>query len=167
MNNRNKKKRHAEDLPYRPCVGVMLINRQGKIWVGRRAGMSEGKNWQMPQGGIDQGETPKQAALRELAEEIGTAKAEILAQTKDWVRYDLPDELIGKALKGKYRGQKQHWFALRFTGQESDINIDTAHPEFDAWRWAEPEELVDLVWEAKRGVYQQVVSEFAPLLRPA
>ena len=165
------KKRRAEDLPYRPCVGIMLINAQGKVWVGRRvkvsAKISDGKNWQMPQGGIDKGETPKQAALRELEEEIGTGKAEILARTRDWLTYDLPDQLIGKALKGKYRGQKQHWFALRFTGEESDINIDTDHPEFDAWRWAEPDELADLVWEAKRGVYEQVVSEFAHLTRPA
>ena len=153
----------AEDLPYRPCVGLMLINAQGKVWVGRRVGVAEGKNWQMPQGGIDKGETPKQAALRELEEETGTRKAEIIGQSKDWMTYDLPEPLIGKALKGKYRGQKQQWFALRFTGEEADINIDTDHPEFDAWRWVATDELVDLVWEAKRGVYRQVVSEFAPL----
>ena len=165
--SKKKNKRRAEDLPYRACVGIMLINAEGNVWVGRRVGVAEGKNWQMPQGGIDKGETPKQAALRELAEEIGTNAGEILAETRDWITYDLPDHLIGKALKGQYRGQKQHWFALRFTGQDSDINIDTDHPEFDAWRWAAPGELADLVWEAKRDVYQQVISQFAPLIRPA
>ncbi len=116
----------------------------------------------MPQGGIDDGESPETAALRELEEEIGTAKAEIIAASTDWIRYDLPPELVGKAWKGRYRGQKQKWFALRFTGTDADINIETEHPEFDAWRWVDFDRLVDLVVPFKRELYRAVVKEFHP-----
>jgi putative (di)nucleoside polyphosphate hydrolase len=138
----------------------MLINAEGKVWLGRRADVTEGKNWQMPQGGIDKGETPKQAALRELKEEIGTNKGEIIAETSDWLTYDLPQEASGR-FKGKYRGQKQMWFAIRFTGEDADINIETEHPEFNAWRWADAADVVEEVVEFKRPVYEQVMAAFA------
>ncbi|MGE5766600.1 MAG: RNA pyrophosphohydrolase [Bacteroidota bacterium] len=153
-------------LPYRPCVGLLLLNREGKVFVGRRIDTAkEGDNiWQMPQGGIDKGETPEQAALRELAEEIGTDKAEIVAQSRHWLRYDLPPQLVGKVWKGRYRGQEQRWFALRFLGQDSDIDLATAHPEFDAWRWVELDDVPALVIPFKRDTYRAVVEEFKTLL---
>ena len=156
-------------LPYRPCVGIMLLNADGLVWVGDRIKQTNPENptsntWQMPQGGIDQGETPKAAALRELKEEIGTGKAEILAESRDWLTYDLPPELIGIALKGKYRGQKQKWFAMRFTGTAADIDIAADdHQEFSDWRWVPIDELVELIVPFKRAVYEQVVAEFAHL----
>ena len=150
------------DLPYRPCVGVMLVNADGMIWVGRRIDTPNG--WQMPQGGIDDGETPDVAAMRELEEETGTAQAEIVAESGAWHRYDLPPHLLGKAWGGRYRGQEQRWFLVRFTGQDSDINIATDHPEFDAWQWVAPGALCDLIVPFKRAVYQQVVAEFWPHL---
>ena len=151
-------------LPYRSGVGLVLFNSQGLVWVGRRI---DEKNdaWQMPQGGIDEGETPEQAALRELEEEIGTARAEIVGETAGWLTYDLPSELVGKVWKGRYRGQKQKWFALRFTGQDSDIRIDTEHPEFAEWRWVEFERLTDLIVPFKRELYARVSEEFAELAR--
>ncbi len=153
---------HARDLPYRPCVGLMLVNPDGRIWVGRRIDTVNG--WQMPQGGIDQGESARAAALRELHEEIGTDKAEIVAESQTWHCYDLPNHLVGKAWGGRYRGQKQRWFLLRFTGRDSDIDIDTKHPEFDAWKWVPADQLCDLIVPFKRGVYEQVVAEFWPYL---
>jgi putative (di)nucleoside polyphosphate hydrolase len=155
----------AEPQEYRPCAGVMLINRDGLVWVGRRIDTPDG--WQMPQGGIDAGETPRDAALRELAEEIGTAKAEIIGETRDWLIYDLPPELLGKAWKGRWRGQKQKWFACRFLGEDSDIDIEgVTHPEFDAWRWVPLVDLVDLIVPFKRSVYMALVEEFADVARP-
>ena len=151
-------------LPYRPGVGLVLFNPQGLVWVGRRLDQ-KGDAWQMPQGGIDEGETPEQAALRELEEEIGTARAEIVAQTADWLTYDLPPELVGVAWKGRYRGQKQKWFALRFTGKDSDIRIDTKHPEFAEWRWVAFERLMELIVPFKRDLYRQVTGEFAELAK--
>jgi len=153
-------------LPYRACVGMLLLNAADKVFVGRRIDTAkEGDNiWQMPQGGIDKGETPEQAVLREMAEEIGTDKAEIIAESRQWLHYDLPDHLIGKVWKGKYRGQKQRWFALRFLGQDSDIDLATAHPEFDAWRWVELEDVPALVIPFKRDTYRAVVEEFRMLL---
>ncbi|RCK31551.1 RNA pyrophosphohydrolase [Thalassospira xiamenensis] len=148
----------AEDLPYRPCVGIALFNDDGQVWIGNRIGF-EGA-WQLPQGGIDDGETAEQAARRELSEEIGTDKAEIIAETPDWLTYDLPDHLIGKAFGGKYRGQKQKWFAMRFTGKEKHIKIDVPHPEFDAWRWTDFGTLPDLIVPFKRPVYLQLVEIF-------
>ena len=150
------------DLPYRPCVGVMLANAAGLVWVGRRIDTPDG--WQMPQGGIDDGEAAAAAALRELHEEIGTDRAEIIAESKEWYRYDLPPHLLGKAWKGRYRGQEQRWFLLRFTGSDADIDIATEHPEFDAWQWVAPGALCDLIVPFKRAVYEQVVAEFRPQL---
>ena len=153
-------------LPYRPCVGLLLLNVSGKVFVGRRidtAGEADNA-WQMPQGGIDPGETPQEAALRELHEEIGTDKAEIVAVSRQWLLYDLPPQLVGKVWQGRYRGQKQRWFALRFLGQDSDIDLATAHAEFDSWRWVELDEVVDLVVPFKRDTYRAVVAEFKELL---
>ena len=153
-------------LPYRPCVGLLLLNGEGKVFVGRRIDTAkEGDNiWQMPQGGIDDGETPAEAALRELAEEIGTDKAEIVAESRHWLRYDLPPQLVGKVWTGRYRGQEQRWFALRFLGKDADIDLATAHPEFDAWRWVDLDDVPALVIPFKRDTYRAVVEEFKALL---
>lgn len=152
-------------LPYRPCVGVTLINRQGLVFVARRID-TEMEAWQMPQGGIDEGEDPATAALRELEEEVGTNKAEIIAETKDWLQYDLPHDLIGKVWKGHYRGQRQKWFAMRFLGDDADINLETEHPEFCAWKWERLERLPNLIVPFKRKIYQDIVSEFLPYAKP-
>ena len=150
-------------LPYRPCVGILLFNDAGHVFVARR--IDTPNAWQMPQGGIDPGEPPAVAALRELEEEIGTAKAELVAETADWLRYDLPPELVGKVWKGRYRGQEQKWFAARFLGHDRDITLATAHPEFDAWRWTPLADLVALAVPFKRDVYRAVVAELAPAIR--
>lgn len=148
-------------LPYRPCVGIMLLNAEGRIFVGER--IDTPGAWQMPQGGIDAGETPEEAALRELWEEIGVNSdhVEVLAQSADWLTYDLPDHLLGKVWKGKYRGQKQLWFVLRFKGPESAINIDTDHPEFGQWKWTDSAGLVSDIVSFKRDIYQALVTEFS------
>lgn len=152
-------------LPYRPCVGMLLLNPAGKVFVGRRIDAKEADNvWQMPQGGIDDGETPQAAALRELREEIGTDKAEIVAESGRWLHYDLPPHLVGRIWDGCYRGQKQRWFALRFLGRDSDIDLATEHPEFDAWQWVPLEAVPELVIPFKRDTYRAVVSEFRALL---
>lgn len=151
-----------ETLPYRPCVGITLLNRDGLVFVARRLD-TEIEAWQMPQGGIDKGETPEQAALRELEEEIGTNKVEILAEHPEWLTYDLPPDLLGKVWKGRYRGQKQKWFAMRFLGSDRDINLDTAHPEFEDWRWVPLLQLPELIVPFKRDVYAQVVQAFQTL----
>ena len=159
-------------LPYRPCVGVMLLNDQGLAFVGRRAdrpSASEGaaKTWQMPQGGIDADETPEIAARRELEEETGVSSARFVAQTKNWLHYDLPPELVGVAWRGRYCGQKQMWFAARFEGDESEINLDPPghKAEFDAWAWVPVADLPGLVVPFKRAVYTEVVAEFTPVLK--
>lgn len=151
-----------ETLPYRPCVGVVLINSDGRIWAGQRID-NPVPAWQMPQGGIDKGEDHKDAALRELWEETGITadKVEILGKTENWVTYDLPPDLLGKVWKGKYRGQKQKWYLLRYLGQDADIIIDTEHPEFSAWKWIGAEELVASIVPFKRAVYEDVVAQFA------
>ncbi len=159
-------------LPYRPCVGVVLLNGEGKIWIGRRCedliSQEWDKRWQMPQGGIDHGEDPKAAASRELFEETGVSSAAVIAESKDWIKYDLPPEAVGKAMKGRFRGQRQKWFAMRFIGDEREINLalEGHKPEFDAWRWAEASEVLNEIVEFKRGVYAAVLKEFAPLLAP-
>lgn len=144
---------------YRPCVGIMLINKLGLVFVGRRIDNSADK-WQMPQGGIDDGENPQEAAFRELMEEVGTANAEVVASLDEWLYYDLPDELKGKMWGGKYLGQRQRWFAMRFLGEDSEINIQTEEPEFQEWKWIEREQLPDLIVEFKRELYKKVLKEF-------
>ncbi len=151
-------------LPYRPGVGIFLLNAAGEVFVAQRIDTRQ-EAWQMPQGGIDDGETPRQAALREMAEEIGTCKAEILAESRGWLSYDLPPELVSKVWKGRYRGQKQKWFALRFLGEDSDIDLATPDPEFLSWRWLPADRLPDLIVPFKRALYRDVLAEFADLLR--
>lgn len=153
-------------LPYRPNVGALLFNPQGLVLVARRADMPNAEGaaggWQLPQGGMDEGEDPALAVLRELAEEVGTAHAEILAEHPEWLTYDLPAELIGKALGGKWRGQKQKWFALRFLGVDADIRLDLdPHPEFDAWRWAPLAELPAMAVPFKRAIYDRLAVDFS------
>ena len=160
-------------LPYRPCVGVMLLNADGLVWTGRRisAGNTEYDGspqlWQMPQGGIDPGEEPEPAARRELYEETGVSSIELIERLPRTVCYDLPAHMIGTGLRGKYRGQEQHWFAYRFTGGESEIRIapppDGHSPEFDAWAWREMAELPELIVPFKRAVYEEVVRGFRHL----
>lgn len=155
-------------LPYRPNVGAVLFNREGLILVARRADMPNAEGapggWQLPQGGMDEGEDPREAVLRELAEEIGTDRAEIIAEHPDWFTYDLPPELIGVALGGRYRGQRQKWFALRFTGVDADIRLDLdPHPEFDAWRWVKLAELPGLAVPFKLAIYEALARDFAGL----
>ena len=138
----------------------MLLNRAGEVFVGRRIDMPAVPAWQMPQGGIDPGETPLDAALRELKEEIGTDNVELLGESQGWLRYDLPAELSRGIWGGRYRGQRQKWFAMRFTGDDSDIDLATAHPEFDAWKWVSPERLADLIVSFKRQLYFDILDEF-------
>lgn len=155
----------SDALPYRPCVGVVLINDQGLVFAGQRVD-SVSPAWQMPQGGIDEGETPHDAAFRELWEETGVTRDLVkpLAKTDGWVTYDLPEELLGKVWGGKYRGQKQKWFLFRFKGQDGDIRIATEHPEFSTWRWITADEMLDSIVPFKRAVYQQVIASFRTYL---
>jgi putative (di)nucleoside polyphosphate hydrolase len=163
----------AEDLPYRPCAGIMVLNRQGLVWVGKRIAEKNSEydgspqRWQMPQGGIDEGEKPLVAAIRELYEETGMKSVSLLAEASDWIHYDLPAHLIGIGLKGRYRGQAQRWFAFRFEGDESEITIDPPpagqHAEFEEWDWKPMENLPDMIVPFKRPVYEQVVAEFRHL----
>jgi putative (di)nucleoside polyphosphate hydrolase len=156
---------NPSDLPYRPCVGIVLVNRYGHVFAGRRIDQTL-EGWQMPQGGIDAGETPLQAAFREMKEEIGTDKAQVLREMDDWLSYDLPPHLVGVALQGRYRGQRQKWFALRFTGDDRDIAIATAQPEFAAWKWLALDALPGLVVPFKRDIYAKVVAAFGDIARP-
>jgi putative (di)nucleoside polyphosphate hydrolase len=149
----------SEVLGYRRGVGIMLLNNAARVFVGRR--IDTPGAWQMPQGGIDDGETPQQAVLRELEEEVGTRKAEIVAEAKNWLRYDLPEPLQGRAWGGGYRGQEQKWFALKFLGDDGDIKLDRHEPEFEAWRWAARGELLTLIVPFKRKLYESVIAELA------
>ena len=159
-------------LPYRPCVGVMLVNAAGLAFVGRRIdtrGQPDegGVYWQMPQGGVDEGEELRAAALRELWEETGVEEQHVtlLAQTRDEVLYDLPDELIGKLWKGQYRGQRQYWFLARFGGDDADIHLERHDPpEFAEWQWVDPLTLPDLIVPFKKRVYRAVLDEFRDLI---
>lgn len=154
-------------LPYRPCVGVMLVNAQGLAFVGKRIDNREGDVWQMPQGGIDPGEELRTAGLRELREETGIKEhlATVIAQTSEELFYDLPDELVGTIWKGKYRGQRQFWLLARFTGTDADVRIDAdKHPEFCEWKWVDPESLPDLIVPFKKRVYRAVLEEFRSLI---
>jgi putative (di)nucleoside polyphosphate hydrolase len=155
----------VKDLPYRPAAGIMLMNAEGQVFVGQRLD-STLEAWQMPQGGMDPGEDAEQAALRELEEETGIPRrlVEIVACAPEPLDYDLPPELVGKLWKGKYRGQRQTWFLMRFLGTDSDVAIETAHPEFRAWKWAEPSELPDMIVPFKRGLYENVLRAFAHLI---
>ena len=161
------KKQQPSELGYRPCVGVMLVNPAGEVFVGRRIDNKEGDFWQMPQGGIDEGEDPKHAALRELWEETGVTadKVAIIGQTGEPLRYDLPEELMGKLWGGKFRGQEQEWFLARFDGSEDDIDLE-AHetPEFCEYRWVPASMVADLIVPFKKRVYRAVVAEFAELI---
>ena len=154
-----------ENLPYRPCAGVMLANRDGRIFVGQRLD-SSADAWQMPQGGIDPGEETEEAAIRELGEETGIhgGLVEIIARSSTEHFYDLPDHLMGKMWGGKYRGQRQHWFLMRFMGDDSDVDIETEHQEFRTWRWVELDDLEKLIVPFKRQLYRAVVEEFRPLV---
>lgn len=148
---------------YRLGVGMMVLNGRHQVLLCRRIGTPNG--WQMPQGGIDDGEEPRTAALRELNEEIGTDKVEILAEAKDWLRYDLPPEFVGKARHGRYAGQRQRWFLMRFTGREDEIKLDTEHPEFDDWMWVAPNRIPDLTIAFRSNLYRQLLEEFRDLLK--
>ncbi|MEM7779095.1 MAG: RNA pyrophosphohydrolase [Pseudomonadota bacterium] len=155
------------ELPYRPCAGFMLVNSEGLVLVGERIDKRAHGFWQMPQGGIDKGEDPERAALRELEEEVGIGPnlVEVIAATSEPLRYDLPPDLLGIVWKGKYRGQVQHWYLGRFKGTDADIDLE-AHdpPEFQSYRWIAPDELPKLIIPFKREVYEKVVAQFAPLI---
>jgi putative (di)nucleoside polyphosphate hydrolase len=163
--------RDAASLPYRPNVGAVLFGPDGRVLVCRRADLPNAEGapggWQLPQGGMDEGEDPRVAVMRELAEEIGTDRAVIIGEHPGWLTYDLPPELLGVALGGRYRGQRQKWFALRFLGSDADIRLDAdPHPEFDAWRWAELAELPALAVGFKRAIYTELARSFARFASP-
>lgn len=150
---------------YRPAAGIMLINGEGKVWVGQRLD-STLEAWQMPQGGLDEGEEPLAGALRELEEETGIPRdlVEVIAQAPRELTYDLPEDLVGVVWKKKWRGQRQTWFVARFLGTDADVNIQTADPEFRAWRWSEVDELPKLIVPFKKKLYEEVIAAFRPWL---
>lgn len=152
-------------LPYRPCAGVVLLNREGLVFAGHRID-NAAEAWQMPQGGIDPGETPRQAALRELTEETGVSPnlVEVAGESPDWLYYDLPPELLGRIWGGRFGGQRQKWFALRFLGSDADIRIATPEPEFDRWQWTSADELIEKIVPFKREVYNRVIADFRDFL---
>ena len=146
-------------LPYRPCVGMMVLNAKNQVFVAKRID-TKLDAWQMPQGGIDEGEQPSTAVMRELEEEIGTHKATIIAESREWLSYDLPEKLVPTIWGGKYRGQTQKWFLLRFTGVDADINIETKIPEFSHWKWTQPSTLPEIIVPFKKQLYTNVLEEF-------
>lgn len=155
-------------LPYRPCVGLMVVNADGKVFAAQRID-NPGPAWQMPQGGVDEGETPREAALRELQEEtgLGPEKVSILAETPQWLPYDLPHDLVPNLWKGRFRGQEQKYFLMRFHGEDSDINIETEHPEFSRWTWMDMDALLDNIVPFKRDTYAEVIAQFRPIVFPS
>ncbi|WP_413206258.1 RNA pyrophosphohydrolase [Rhodospirillum sp. A1_3_36] len=155
----------TSELPYRRGVGIMLLNQAGQVFVGQRIDTPDA--WQMPQGGIDRGEDPEDAAFRELEEEIGTNAATILGETEDWLRYDLPPDIQKKVWKGKYRGQEQKWYAMRLAGPDRLIDIETDHPEFDAWKWVPLDQLIPLIVPFKRALYTDVIAALGPYVKSA
>lgn len=155
-----------DERPYRPCIGIFLINDNGMVFVGRRID-SRGEAWQMPQGGIDLGETPLQACLREMEEEIGTSKATVLHEINEWLNYDIPLPLAERLWHGQYKGQKQKWMLLRYDGNDAEININTAEPEFCEWKWLSPDSLIDLAVPFKRDVYRHVLDAFKSHIKKA
>ena len=160
-----------DDLPYRTCVGMMLINKDGLVFIGRRASgiehVDDSHVWQMPQGGVDPGEDTWTAAKRELYEETSVRSVEKLGEVADWLIYDIPRTVAGRAWKGRYRGQRQKWFAMRFLGRDEDIDLRTHHPEFDAWKWVAATELPRLIVPFKRQLYVDILAEFAGILGAA
>jgi putative (di)nucleoside polyphosphate hydrolase len=158
------KENNKTNLPYRLGVGMMIIDNQNRVFVAKRIDAKTG-GWQMPQGGINVGETPSAAAMREMLEEIGSDKGYIISETKNWYSYDIPDFLIPKLWGGNFRGQKQKWFLIRFTGTNKDININTLKPEFEAWSWRNLDELLPIIISFKRKLYRAVIKEFNPMIK--
>ena len=158
-----------ESLPYRPCVGVVVFNSSGRVFIGKRRGgpeyVDDTYSWQMPQGGVDDGETPVEAACRELWEEVGTTKALLLRESAKWLVYDVPEAVRPAHWKGRWQGQAQKWFALAFTGRDADIDIDAHDREFDGWQWMSAHEMLERIVPFKRLVYEAVVEEFSDLVK--
>ncbi len=153
-----------EKLPYRPCAGIMLLNKVGEVFVARRID-SRAEAWQMPQGGIDDGEPPHEAAIRELHEETGIKNVEVLRESRRWLSYDLPEHLVPRLWNGQYRGQTQKWFLLKFQGDDAEINIETKHPEFCDWKWVHHSVLPEIIVPFKRALYESLLDEFDDVLR--
>lgn len=151
-----------QKLPYRRCAGIMMLNKQGQVFVAKRID-TDIEAWQMPQGGIDEGEEPQQAAIRELEEETGVRDVTVMAEYENWLAYDLPDELYGKVWKGKYGGQTMKWYVMRFNGDDDDIDIETEHAEFSTWKWTNMHELEDIIVPFKKEIYRKLAAQFSYL----